>query len=421
MKRIVIAVVLLALYNLLSSSIVFSQGSLTPPGAPARTMKTLQQVEPRIDLLNAPATAVDTNSTDYNFIINQPGSYYLSANLLVTKTNGIQINAEGVTLDLNGFEISRASGAGGAGVDILATGHRASVRNGSIKGFGYGIRTVASVTGYPRNCAFRDLAVSFCTNTGIFAGESAVLESCRAHDNSGFAGILAHTGSSLSNCTASNNSASNAIFANGGSSLNNCTAASNTGTYAFYIGTGSSLTNCSALSNQSSAGSSAAFRTEAGCTISHCTASYTANTTATATPTTGMGFDISANSIVENCNASSNKGDGIHILSETVARDNICSGNGSGAGNGAGIHAIAFGNRIEGNNLTGNDRGLDVDNIANIITRNTARGNTTNYDIVANNFFGAIVDRTSGVALPVTGNSAPTSIGTTDPWANIAY
>src|SRR3954454_19252825 len=109
---------------------VFAQGSLTPPGPPAPTMKKLDEVEPRTNLQASIAPAgVDTGNADYHFIINQPGSYYLSANLLVTKTNGIQINAEGVTLDLNGFQISKIN-PDGNGIEISALGHRAAVRNG---------------------------------------------------------------------------------------------------------------------------------------------------------------------------------------------------------------------------------------------------------------------------------------------------
>jgi hypothetical protein len=57
---------LVALYP----SFIFSQGNLTPPGAPAPLFKTLDQVEPR-----TPISAFGTTLT-------APGSYYLTANLV---------------------------------------------------------------------------------------------------------------------------------------------------------------------------------------------------------------------------------------------------------------------------------------------------------------------------------------------------
>ena len=84
-------------------------------------------------------------------------------------------------------------------------------------------------------------------------------------------------------------------------------------------------------------------------------------------------------------------------------------------------HATSSDNRIEGNNVTDNDRGIQVGLNGNIIIRNTAAANTTNYDIVSRNVFGAIVDRTASVAPAVLGNSAASSAGTTDPWANFSY
>lgn len=353
----------------------FPQGSLTPPpGAPAPTMKTLDQIEPRIDVQNAPAAAVTTTNANYHFIINQPGSYYLSANLGVTKTNGIQINAEGVTLDVNGFQISRASGTGGNGIEIAAASHRASVRNGSVKGFANGVNSISSTA---RACAFRDLSASNCTVAGIITGVGAVLESCRAHDNSGNAGIEA--------------------------------------------GTGSSLTNCSACFNTSAATLSAGFGASSSCTISHCTARSNTSTAGTFTATTGMGFTLDSTNTIYDCTASNNKGDGIRIGNHSIARDNTCNGNGSVGGDGAGIHASSIENRIEGNNVTFNDRGIDVGTAGNLIIRNSAKGNTTNYSIVANNVFGAIVDRTAPASAAVNGNSAASSAATTDPWANISY
>src|SRR3982750_3474281 len=106
-KQAIASVFLISAFQLFSFS-AFSQGSLTPPGPPGLTMKRLDEVEPRTNLQAMPAPAgVDTTNPGYHFIINQPGSYYLSANLAVTKTNGIQVSAEGVTLDLNGFQIAR--------------------------------------------------------------------------------------------------------------------------------------------------------------------------------------------------------------------------------------------------------------------------------------------------------------------------
>ena len=100
-KQSIASVFLIPAFQLFSIS-AFAQGSLTPPGPPAPTMKRLDEVEPRMNLQATPAPAgVDTTNPDYHFIINQPGSYYLSAKVAVTKNNGIQINVEGVTLDLN--------------------------------------------------------------------------------------------------------------------------------------------------------------------------------------------------------------------------------------------------------------------------------------------------------------------------------
>ena len=302
---------MLALASFTATPGVLAQGLLIPPGPPAPTMKTLQQIEPRIDLQNAPPAAVTTNDAGYHYIITQPGSYYLSANLGVTKTLGIQINAEGVTLDLSGFEISRASSTGGTGIEILGTSHRASVRNGSIKGFSHGILCSFS-TSYSKGCAFRDLAVSTCTNAGIFAGEGAVLESCRVHDSSGNYGIYAESGSMLSNCVASNNTAKYGIFAQNGSTLSNCSASNNASPFSF----------------------SAGIRAQSFCTLSHCNAYNNLTTHATPTATTGMGLYVSDGSTIQNCTVGSNRGDGISATSGCSILDCTVTSN-----NSAGIRA----------------------------------------------------------------------------------
>jgi hypothetical protein len=91
-------ILIFGLFALILTPSAFPQGSLTLPGPPAPTMKRLDEVEPRTNVQASPAPAgVDTTNPNYQFVITQPGFYYLSTNLAVTKTNGVQINAESVT------------------------------------------------------------------------------------------------------------------------------------------------------------------------------------------------------------------------------------------------------------------------------------------------------------------------------------
>src|SRR5688572_11138787 len=75
---------LVALLFIAATATIISQGPLTPPGAPAPTMKTLAQVEPRI-IVNATNTP---GEDPYTFVISQPGSYYLTGHI----TRGASLN-----------------------------------------------------------------------------------------------------------------------------------------------------------------------------------------------------------------------------------------------------------------------------------------------------------------------------------------
>ena len=388
----------------------FSQGSLTPPDAPAPTFKTLQQIEPRTDLQNAPAAAVDTSNANYHFIINQPGSYYLSANLAVTKANGIQINVEDVTLDLNGFQISRTSGNGGDGIQISSTAHHTTVSNGSLKGFAVAINGINEITG-ARGCTFRGINVSGCTSRGIFSGPGALLESCVIHDSAGTYGITGGEGSSMTNCTALNNTVAYPFSAAKGSTLINCSASHNTCTVGIFADAGSSVIHCNAFSNTCAYG----IRTGGACTIAACTVSL-GRSPGPFSPNSGGGFDLGNASIIQGCTALNNSAEGIRLANGgCLVRDNTCSQNF------VGIYAVTAANRIEGNSLIQNQQGVALDNARNVVVRNTASYNTTNYRFVAGNVFGAIVDRITTASPAVNGDSAPASIGTTDPWANVSY
>jgi parallel beta-helix repeat protein len=371
-------------------------------------MKRLDEIEPRTNLQATPAPAgVDTTNPNYHFIINQPGSYYLTSNLLVTKTNGIQINAEGVTLDLNGFEISRVTPSG-YGIEIPFASYRATVRNGTVSKFASGILGSAPAG------AFRDLAVTGCTNFGIKTGSGAVLESCRAALNSGTAGIDAGWGATLSNCTAMSNTVTYGINTTSGSTLTNCAAYGNTADFAINVSSGSSLTNCSASFNTGRAPLSAAINAGYGCTLRGCTV-YFNDSTAAQSSTTEIGISVSSGCTIQSCTVEFNNGDGIRVGTECQVRENNC------VFNFAGVHATGGNNRIEENNVISNGRGIHLDTGGNLIIKNSASDNTTDYSIAANNRYGPIVDISAAGAPAVNGKSAADTTGTSHPWANFSY
>jgi hypothetical protein len=101
---------LLLLLVLMAASIIAilatrsSAGPLDPPGPPASTAPL---VEPRTPI-RQPATAAG-----FPIVISAPGSYYLAENITgVSGKDGIDISANGVTLDLNGFVLAGVPGSG---------------------------------------------------------------------------------------------------------------------------------------------------------------------------------------------------------------------------------------------------------------------------------------------------------------------
>lgn len=108
-----------------------------------------------IDQKRALAGNVTPDDTSgFPITLSVPGSYKLTGNLVVPAgVNGIEINASGVTLDLNGFSISgpitcvrdMATSAVACNTGpttskgIAMNGGGNTVRNGTVRGFAYGI------------------------------------------------------------------------------------------------------------------------------------------------------------------------------------------------------------------------------------------------------------------------------------------
>jgi parallel beta-helix repeat protein len=174
------ALALLSAFSLQPSA-VFGQGSLTPPGPPAPTMKSLDQVEARTAITTAGAVT-----------ISEPGSYYLTRNISVSSGDAITIVANGVTLDLNGFTISSTSAAlTGSGVHLSGTLADITICNGHIRGgvtnngsgvySGTGFNAGIAYGGNPSaNVLVSRVSVSGCANYGIYLydGRSSVVENC---------------------------------------------------------------------------------------------------------------------------------------------------------------------------------------------------------------------------------------------------
>jgi parallel beta-helix repeat protein len=122
-----------------------------------------------------------------------------------------------------------------------------------------------------------------------------------------------------------------------------------------------------------------------------------------------------------NCTSTSNTGNGIKLEGRSFAIGNTCASNGS-SGTGSGILSSGNDDRIEGNNVATNDRGIEVTGTGCLIIRNSVSGNTTNnYEIAASNRYGPIINITAGGAAAASGNSAVSTVNSTDPWANFAY
>ena len=152
-------------------------------------MKTLDQVKAGTPISSAPMT------------ISQPGNYFLTKNLTVSSGDAVTINADNVTLDLNGFAItSTTPSAAGTGI-LIANSRNLTISNGSISGSvtnsgdtfsGAGFKDGIALYGVSYNVLVSRVSVSGVLNTGIQLGlgESTVVDTCQVHTAGGL-GIVA--------------------------------------------------------------------------------------------------------------------------------------------------------------------------------------------------------------------------------------
>lgn len=333
---------------------VFGQGALTPPGAPAPMMKTLDQVEPRTPIGSLP------------FIVAAPGSYYLATNLTgLPATDGIIVQADHVTIDLRGFALQ--GGGGGRGIVVLGNHNNLKVWNGTVTG--WSAQGILADTA--SNSQFERLRLSQNGMAGLQAGAGSTIDACVAESNLG-EGV-----SVLERCLIQNSdSCSNSIgfkLQGYGSRINDSIAARNESSGIVVQGVICSVNNCTATANGLDG-----INVWDGCRIDLCVAIINQSNGIT----TGNGCTV------KNCTSNGNMMDGIKVGTTCCwVNGNTANGNGS-----AGIRPDGDA-RIDDNNLYFNQFGIVCTLGANnFVARNTAHGNAiADYSIAAGNKDAAVV------------------------------
>ncbi|MFM9957443.1 MAG: right-handed parallel beta-helix repeat-containing protein [Phycisphaerales bacterium] len=382
------AVLVFAAVALCVAGAVVEAGPINPPAGP---VAPTPGPEPRI-AINAANTAGDTNSL---FRIAQPGSYYLTGNVTGEAAKyGIEIAASGVTIDLNGFDLL---GVAGSLDGIAATGgnqRNITIRNGSVRNWGGDGIDLFTTTNLSR---VEGVHSSGNVGDGIRPGDGGLVVNCNASYN-GDDGITSSL--TVIGCVARNNTGNGILILNGGS-VTDSSAFDNTG-HGIYAGNGCNVTNCTSRDNGDGIIAFGDSLIKDCSTVSN----------------TGYGINGQQGTTIIDCIASENGSDGIIVLSQSLVRGNTCTGNTSD-----GIFVSSSGeNRIEGNHMAGNGRGLHVIGPGNVIMKNTASGNTIiNWLIAADNVVAPIIDRTAVVSAAINGNSAPSSTGTADETANFTH
>lgn len=299
---------------LLSLAWLTRAGDVNPPGGPVGDtypslgFKTLFEAEPRTPVQRLPGSATAVHR------IAQSGSYYLTANIVAPAgRHAIEIAADDVTVDLNGFQLRGQGSPGWSGVFVESVGGpyvSIAVVNGSVRGWnGAGIDLQnASNTRVERIRAFGG------GGAGVAVGANSAVVDC--HTEANFVGIVAGELCVIRGCIAQFN-LTGGIAAGSQGAVSGCAAEGNQGP-GFSAGAASTFINCTSRNNFLGKGGAPGFQVDDGATFDNCTAEIN----------TGDGFAGVNGCTFTGCSAKSNGGVGIVAFDDAHVGDCNASGNG---------------------------------------------------------------------------------------------
>lgn len=194
------------------------------------------------------------------YTISSQGSYYATANLIATGSNGgITISADNVTLDLNGFALVGGGSGSVAGISVPSAHKNILIRNGTVRGW---------------------------TNGGISASNAtnSVVQGIRLSNNSASSTFFNVSALSLGN----------------GSTVKDCFVAQNSNSHGISVGNACTVTGCEARANSDGVG----IRAVDKCVI-----------IGNISDSNGAGISMGSGNRIENNSCTSNTGAGIQVPS----------------------------------------------------------------------------------------------------------
>ncbi|OGV40590.1 MAG: hypothetical protein A2X46_19015 [Lentisphaerae bacterium GWF2_57_35] len=209
----------------------YAQGPIVPTNGPGLSMKTLDQVEARIPISSIPT------------VLNQPGSYYFTGSLSMTSAaHGIQISADQVTVDLNGYSLFGTTNATRSGIFVSGLRKNIVVKNGALAGWGWdGVDIYNSDNGRVEAIQVKDVGL-----TAIRLGFNGQANDCQVLGSR--IGLYSFDACSARRCQVFNTRENG--FELGTRAIVEDCQAFNCGTNGIYVGDESVVKNCHVVSNR---------------------------------------------------------------------------------------------------------------------------------------------------------------------------